>query len=849
MKLGKLSGSSLDVRKRIEALREKCVADTTSSAVALAAALEGLSAAEELINAHGVSIDIEERCHAFIALTSEGIWLFESKQPMPISLSEEDQIEFILEHAYFAECNDACARMHGFTGSKEIIGMRMIDFLPPFDPRNIEVIRDFIRSGYRLVDAETYNLDREGRSHCFTNSVTGIVENNCLVRVWGVQRDITDRKEKDEALRESQTLLHAVMDGTSDSVYIKDRGSRIMLANQALAKVVGRPIEEIIGRTDSEYYNDLAVGQALREHDLLVMASGQSEVMEETVPTPYGDRIFLSSKAPYRNASGEIIGIIGISRDITERKQAEEALRRSRDELEQRVMERTAELQKAKDAAEEALTVKADFMANMSHELRTPMNSVIGFTSLLLEENLTPEQIDYVECIRNNGEALMVLINEVLDFTRMEKEATELELQTFDLRNITEDALDMVAAKAANRGLEMNYAFDKNVPEAIIGDPGKLRQVLGNLLSNAVKFTKAGEVEVNVSSNPENSEIHFAVKDTGIGISQEDTAKLFQPFSQLDMSISRGYEGTGLGLAITKKLVELMGGTVWIEAEVGKGSTFHITIPVEAGHGDYKPFLAAKFPGKRALIVAENKTLRRILSRQVLNWGMTPMIVSNIQEAITHLQMDKNFDMVILDASKDAVISTVLEKSDPWNKLPVIALAFLGQKVPPDIFRAVLTKPFKPAKLFKILYDIQENKDQSETGGTYVIDKICLPLRILLAEDNASNQRVMQQMLNKLGFRSDAVANGQEVLEALERQHYDIIFMDLKMPVMTGIEATRKIRELWPENGPTIIAVTAYALRGDMEMCLNAGMDGYISKPVLKEDLEKVLKKYALKDA
>ncbi len=809
------------------------------------------------------------------------------------------------------------------------------------------------------------------------------------------------------SLQESQTLLRAVTEGIPDPIFIKDRQSRLILANPAMLRVIDKPLEEAIGKDDREHYDDPAVWGAIMANDRKILESGQTGVIEEVWQTPEGYRILLSTKTPYRNSDGEIIGILGVSRDITElkrteealretrdylenlfeyanapiivwdpylritrfnhaferltglksddvlgkpldmlfpesskdeslayirstlsgerwevveipilrtdgsirtvlwntanvyaedgttvvatiaqgqditeRKQAEMELRKSRDELEQRVRERTSELQnakedlevintelqvelklhqeleaeiiKAKEAAEEAVKVKASFMANMSHELRTPMNSVIGFTSLLLDEKLTPEQRDYVESIRNSGEALMGLINEVLDFSRMEREKMEPELQPFDLRQCTEESLDLVAAKAAEKGLELIYTFGRTVPEMIIGDPGKLLQVLGNLLSNAVKFTKDGEIEVDITLDSEKDEIHFAVRDTGIGIPQEDMGKLFLPFSQLDMSYSRGYEGTGLGLAINKKLVELMGGKIWVESEVGKGTTFHFTIPAKVAPSNYKPFLAGNFDGfkgfkgKRVLIVEGNQTLRRILGHQVHAWGIIPMMASNIQEALGPLQRDNDFDAAIIDTSKGDAVSTITEKRDQWKSLSFIALTFLGQKVPPDVFRAVLTKPFRPAKLYNALYEVLD-RGESDPDETAEADKGYMPLRILLAEDNASNQKVTLQMLKKLGYRADAVVNGQEVLEALERQPYDIIFMDVKMPVMTGVEAAQKIRERWPENGPKIIAITAYALHGDREKCLAVGMDDYIPKPVQKEDLAEVLEKYKLK--
>ncbi len=680
--------------------------------------------------------------------------------------------------------------------------------------------------------------------------------------------DVTTRKHAEICLQNNLQRFYRVLSAMYAGILLVAENGEIEYANQAFCDLFGLTVlpEELMGLTSHEMIEKirnsyLHPDEAVARIEELVR---QGEPVKGEEVSLQGGRTYIRDFIPLF-ADGRSNGRLWHHRDITERKRMEEELKESKDQLEQRVQARTEELNAlneslrleidehersekalliAKNDAEEAMKAKAAFMANMSHELRTPMNSVIGFTGLLLDENLSPEQKDYLECIRNSGEALMSLINDVLDFSKMEKKKMDLELQVFDLRSIIEEALDMLAAQAAKKSLEMNYSFDRNVPEAIIGDPGKLRQVLSNLLSNAVKFTKTGEVVVYVSSDTQQGEIHFAVRDTGIGIPKEGMSKLFLPFSQLDMTHSREYEGTGLGLAISKKLVELMEGRIWVESEVGQGSVFHFTILADTVPSEPKPNPVGILEGKRVLMFTESQTLRRILGRQAHSWGMVPMMTAKLQETAELLQRDRDYDAVIFDASSADALAMIIRIRSLCRDLPFITLAPLGHNMPQGIFQVVLTKPLKNAQLLRALQDVLESGTTLEPLDNHEPQRSSETLRILLAEDNASNKKVTLHILNRLGYRADAVVNGQEALAALERQPYDIVLMDVEMPVMDGITATMKIRERWPGNIPRIIAITAYAQRGDKERCLDAGMDDYIPKPVRKGDLEEMLAKY-----
>jgi CheY-like chemotaxis protein len=492
-------------------------------------------------------------------------------------------------------------------------------------------------------------------------------------------------------------------------------------------------------------------------------------------------------------------------------------------------------------------------------------------TSLLRDTDLDAEQRDFAETIRASGEALLTIINDILDFSKIEADKLELEDQPFDLRACMESTLDLLAAGAAEKGLDLAYQIDAETPEAVVGDVTRLRQIFVNLLSNAVKFTEHGEVVLSVTSEQVSSRgsdgaagthlLHFAVRDTGIGIPPDRLDRLFRSFSQVDSSTTRRYGGTGLGLAISRRLSEMMGGAMWVESTPGEGSTFHFTIRAQAAPAPARAYLDDVQPelqGKRVLIVDDNATNRRILSRQVESWDMQPRATALPMEALAWLRQGEHFDIAILDMQMPEMDGLVLAREirnlrTPTAKLPLVMLTSLGrsEKEDPDLFAAFLNKPIKPSSLFDALVSIFTgqptrvvSREVNDDPGFDAQMGKQWPLRILLAEDNATNQKLALRLLERMGYRADLAANGVEVLQALERQLYDVVLMDIQMPEMDGLEATRKLRRELPEaRQPRVIAMTANAMQGDRETSLAAGMDYYLSKPIRIDELVEALSK------
>ena len=633
-----------------------------------------------------------------------------------------------------------------------------------------------------------------------------------------------------------------ILDIADNAIICTDAAGRIVFFNQGAERIFGWRAGEVVGRELS-----LLIPERFRSGHGQRMAGfhhgdATARRMGErgTIYALRKDGIEFPAEASIsRSQSGGEWVLTAILQDISER----------------RAYER--ELEAAKEKAEAAMLAKGIFLANMSHEIRTPLNAVIGMTTLLLNTGLDDEQRDHAQTIRNSGEALLAIINDLLDYSKIDVGRLDLERQAFEIRRSVDDALDLVAPGAGGKQIELMCTIGPEVPEMILADATRLRQVLVNLLSNAVKFTQRGEVVLEVSAtwiSGKQYTLHFAVSDSGIGIPAHRLDDIFDSFTQVDASTTRQYGGTGLGLSISKRLAEIMGGNIKVESEVGRGSCFTLSISADAADGnpssEQLQKRASPLAGRRVLIVDDNTTNLRLLRTQALQWGMQPAAVASAAAALDLVARGEVFDVAVIDLAMPDMLGTTLSRAIGQarpNAPPVVLLMPIGERVQSqggdDLqFAARLNKPVKPAMLLDALLKTlgvyrgvapaPATMQLADQAGVY----------ILVAEDNAINQKVIQQQLRRLGYQADIVGNGAEAVAALDRQQYGVVLMDVQMPVMDGIEATRQLRARFRgAKLPYIVAMTANALPGDRERCLAAGMDTYLPKPVIFDDLRQTL--------
>jgi two-component system, sensor histidine kinase and response regulator len=664
-----------------------------------------------------------------------------------------------------------------------------------------------------------------------------------IVGVQVIFWDVSERVATAESLNLEQRLLTSLMDSIPDAVYFKDRESRFIRISRAMADKFGLPgPEAAIGKTDADIFSSEHAEQALHDEQK-IMRTGVPLVakIEKETWADRDDTWVSSTKMPLRDKHGEILGTFGISRDVTEQKRAED------------------ELQIAKEAAEAASRAKSEFLANMSHEIRTPMNGVIGMTELLLNSNLTHEQREYQIIVKNSANALLSLLNDILDFSKIEAGKLELEQIPFHLRDTLGETLHTLANRAAEKGLELAMHIPPNIPDHLRGDPGRLRQIVVNLVGNAIKFTDKGEIVVRVSVESADATVarlQFAVCDTGIGIPLDKQSKVFEAFSQADASTTRKFGGTGLGLAIVSQLVALMGGRIWLESEPGRGSTFQFTADFPLAEAAAAPPAELEtLRGLPVLVVDDNQTNRIICEEMLANWRMRPTAVSSGAAALEELRRAADagqpFRLILLDVMMpelDGYEVARRVRDDPKIKdVTIVVLSSMGRPeygaAAADLRLArILTKPITQSELFNAISNslgpVRADSTPTDTiAGSRSAD--FTPRRILLAEDGLVNQKVAVSLLTKRGHNVTVVSDGRAAVEAVAQHAFDLVLMDVQMPIMDGFAATVAIRKWEQETGRriAIIAMTAHATKDDRQRCLDSGMDGYIAKPFRPQEL------------
>ncbi|MFN3648771.1 MAG: PAS domain S-box protein [Armatimonadota bacterium] len=749
-------------------------------------------------------------------------------------------------HGVFVQVNAPFAADLGRT-PEELVGKTDRDLFPPHlaDKYRADDVR--IMESRRPETLEEVNESQGERRFVEVTKAPVIGRDGKVAGILGLFSDITERKEAEEALRRSETELRMVWENSLDGMRLVDEEGRILRVNDAYCRIVELPAEELIGKVFGELYSNAERDSWIATFKAR-LASGDVPPRQQSLVTLWNGRtVWLEASNAVLSEPGLPPRVLSVFRDITDQKRVE------------------AELEKAKDAAEAANRAKSEFLANMSHEIRTPMNGVIGMTELALDTDLTDEQREYLELVRNSADTLLDVINDILDFSKIEARKLEYRPIIFPLRDTLADTLRTLGVRAHEKGLELACHVHSDVPDTLFGDPARLRQVLYNLVGNAIKFTEQGEVVVEVETARRNGQVtlHFCVRDTGIGIPEDKLELIFEAFAQVDSSATRRYGGTGLGLTISAQLIELMGGRLWVESELGRGSTFHFT--AEFGREEEKAAPSREgMQGLRVLVVDDNATNRRILEEMLGNWQMQVTTVPSGPAALRQLQdayeEGEPFSLVLLDVMMPdmdgyTVAEHVRADSRLWET-PILMLSSSGRHGQADRVRDLglanyLVKPVKQSELLdaitRSLHPMPDFSDETARASVGHAETERGGLRILLAEDNPVSRRLAVRLLEKRGHMVLPATTGREVLEILAREPVDILLLDVQMPEMDGIETVGRIRGEERGSGGhlPVIALTAHAMKGDMERCLQAGMDAYVPKPLAPEELFSTIARFA----